>query len=213
MQAPPIYLALVWRSRLLNEIHLRSATANVIDPLTGLATASVLVERLMRVTARVPSAKPGVAGDVIFLIQVQNWNGLLNELGPEFTEKLLLEAALQLRRAIGDNDLAVRISGGRFAVVAQGLANQAEVTTLSTRMVVSGLRIDSPQLPGIEFQFRVIVGNLRQAKPLTLPAAEAWLAALADNFNHWPSSHRARSIWVLEDSADQGAIFVPGTSN
>ena len=79
-------------------------------------------------------------------------------------------------------------------------------------MVVSGLRIDSPQLPGIEFQFRVIVRNLRLAKPLTLPAAEAWLAALADHFNNWPSSHRTRSIWVLEDSADQSAIFVPGTS-
>ena len=213
VQAPPIYLALVWRSRLLNEIRLRSAAADVIDPLTGLATASVLVERLMRVSARVQSAKPGVAGDVIFLIQVQNWNGLLNELGPEFNEKLLLEAALRLRRAIGDNDLAVRISGGRFAVVAQGLASQAEVTTISTRMVVSGLRIDSPQLPGIEFQFRIIVRNLRLAKPLTLPAAEAWLAALADHFNNWPSSHRTRSIWVLEDSADQSAIFVPGTSN
>lgn len=35
--------------------------------------------------------------------------------------KMLLEAALRLRRAIGDNDLAARVSGGKFSVLAQGL--------------------------------------------------------------------------------------------
>jgi GGDEF domain-containing protein len=148
-------LALVWRSRLLNEIRLRSLAANTTDPLTGLATTPVLVEQLMRIMARAQQTRQGKAGSsVLFLVDVHNWQGLLNELGAESNEKLLLESALRLRRSIGDNDMVARISGGRFAVLAQGLADQSEISSLATRLVVSGLRIDSPLLPGVELQFR-----------------------------------------------------------
>ena len=203
LQVPPIYLSLVWRSRLLNEIRLRSAAANVVDPLTGLATTPVLIERLMRIMSRAQQAQPNRTGSALFLIEVQNWHGLLNELGPEFNEKLLLEAALRLRRSIGDSDLVARVKGGRFAVVAQGLTNEHEVTEMATRLVVSGLRIDSPLLLGVELKFRVIARNLKLSKPFALPEAEAWLSDLTDNFSAWPSSHRSRSILVVADEARQ----------
>ena len=132
---------------------------------------------------------------------MQNWNGLLNELGQDFNEKLLLESALRLRRSIGDNDLVARISGNRFAVIAQGLANEHEVTSLATRLVVSGLRIDSPLLPGVELQFRVIVTNLRFSTPLALAGARDWLAGLAARFDAWPGSHRNRSILAVSNAA------------
>ena len=207
LQVPPIYLSLVWRSRLLNEIRLRSAAAGVVDPLTGLATTSVLIERLMRIMSRTQQAKQGQASSALFLIEVQNWHGLLSELGAEFNEKLLLEAALRLRRSIGDNDLVARISGGRFAVVAQELANPNEVTGLATRLVVSGLRIDSPLLPGVELKFRVIVTDLKLTTPLTLPAAQTWLDNLVSRFKAWPSSHRSRSILVVSQDVDAAERF------
>ncbi|AYQ29081.1 GGDEF domain-containing protein [Polaromonas sp. SP1] len=196
LQVPPIYLSLVWRSRLLNESRLRSFSANVTDPLTGLATTSVLVERLMRVMSRVHQT-PG--SNALFLIEVQNWQGLLNELGAEFNEKMLLEAAMRLRRTVGDNDLAARISGGHFAVVAQGLQGAEEVNSLATRLVVSGLRIDSPLLQGVEFKFRVIVSLLKNSKPMTLPETHEWLGRMADIFRDWPRSHRNRSILVVTE--------------
>ena len=197
LQVPPIYLSLVWRSRLLNESRLRSFWANVTDPLTGLATTNVLVERLMRVMSR---SQQGAAGSALFLIEVKNWQGLLNQLGAEFNEKMLLEAALRLRRPIGDNDLAVRISGGRFAVLAQGLSGAEEINALATRLVVSGLRIDSPLLSGVEFHFRVIVSDLKASPPLALAATQAWLTALTEHFKRWPGSHRSRSILIVANS-------------
>ncbi|MBC7609977.1 MAG: diguanylate cyclase [Polaromonas sp.] len=203
VQVPPVYLSLVWRSRLLNESRLRSAAASVTDPLTGLVTTPVLIERVMRIMSRAQNAKQTEATSALFLIEVQNWNGLLNELGVEFNEKLLLEAALRLRRSIGDNDLVARIKSGRFAVVAQGLGNEHEITGLATRLVVSGLRIDSPLLPGVELKFRVIVRNLKLSKPFALPEAEIWLSGLTDNFSAWPGSHRSRSILVVADAAEQ----------
>ena len=206
VQIPPIYLSLVWRSRLLNESRLRSAAAGVADPLTGLSTTPVLIERLMRVMARSQQAKASQTSDALYLIEVQNWHGLLAELGPDFNEKLLLEAALRLRRSVGDNDMVARIAGGRFAVVAQELANPNDITTLATRLVVSGLRIDSPLLPGVELKFRVIVMNLKLPAPLSLSVAQAWLDRLVSRFQAWPSSHRSRSILMIEvndDAAEQ----------
>ncbi len=194
LQAPPVYLALVWRSRLLNESRLRSSSANVTDPLTGLSTGAVLVERVMRVASRANKTNTVSA---LFLIEVQNWQGLLAELGEEFNEKLLLEAALRLRRAIGDNDLAARVSGGRFAVVAQGLAGTTEVNALATRLMVSGLRIDSPVLTGVELKFRIVVSPLVADLAFDLNATKAWLTLLTDNFNHWPGSHRSRNILLV----------------
>ena len=199
VQVPPVYLSLVWRSRLLNEARLRSAAAGVADPLTGLATPPVLIERIMRIMARAQQLKTAQTSNALYLIEVQNWHGLLAELGSEFNEKLLLEAAMRLRRSVGDNDLVARIAGGRFAVVAQGLADQNDITALATRLVVSGLRIDSPLLPGVELKFRVIVLNLQLSTPLSLPVAQAWLDSLASRFQAWPSSHRSRSILMVEE--------------
>ena len=205
LQLPPIYLCLVWRSRLLNESRLRSAAADVTDPLTGLATTQVLIERLMRITSRTPQLNQAHSSSALFLVEARNWQALLNQLGSEFNEKLLLESALRLRRSVGDNDLVARISGGRFAVVAQGLAGQGDVAALATRLVVSGLRIDSPLLPGVELQFRVVVRPLSFVKPLALSAANDWLAGLAERFGDWPSSHRSRSILVAEDESGKPA--------
>ena len=86
-------------------------------------------------------------------------------------------------------------------MLAQGLADQGEITGLATRLVVSGLRIDSPLLPGVELQFRVIVRPLKLLNPLTLQAAEQWLASLIERFGAWPGSHRLRSILVVEEDA------------
>lgn len=202
LQIPPIYLSLVWRSRLHNEARLRSAAAGVADPLTGLSTTPVLIERLMRVMSRAQQVKTGQTSDALYLIEVQNWQGLLNELGPDFNEKLLLEAAMRLRRSVGDNDIVARIAGGRFAVVAQGLVNQNDIAALATRLVVSGLRIDSTLLPGVELRFRIIVLNLKLSSPLSLSVAQSWLDSLVKRFQTWPSSHRSRSILQIEEEDD-----------
>ena len=212
VQVPPIYLSLVWRSRLLNEIRLRGAAAGVTDPLTGLATTPVLIERLMRVMARAQQNKTGQAGNALFLIEVQNWHGLVAELGADFTEKLLLESAMRLRRSVGDNDMVARLSGGRFAVVAHGLANQNDINALGTKLVVSGLRIDSPLLPGVELKFRIIALNLKLTAPLALPVAQAWLDSLVSRFQAWPSSHRSRSILVIEQDDDVRERFEPNSN-
>jgi GGDEF domain-containing protein len=210
-QVPSIYLSLVWRSRLLNEARLRSSAAGVVDPLTGLVTTPVLIERLLRIMARAQQGKTGQTSSALYLIEVQNWAGLLADLGADANEKMLLEAAMRLRRSVGDNDMVARIAGGRFAAVAQGLPGPHEVTDLATKLVVSGLRIDSPLLPGVELKFRVMVVNLKLSKPLSLVLAQAWLDRLTSRFQDWPSSHRSRSILMIKHHAGANEGFETST--
>ena len=202
VQIPPIYLSLVWRSRLLNEARLRSTSAYVADILTGLSTTPVLLKRLMRILERSQQARRIQTINALFLIEVQNWHELLAALGAEFNEKLLLECAMRLRHSVSDNDMVARIAGGRFAVVAQGLVRRKDILTIANRLIFNGLRTDSPLLPGVELRFRIIAVNLKLTAPLALPVAQAWLDSLVNRFRAWPSSHRANHILVIEQDDD-----------
>lgn len=196
LQLPPTYLALVWRSRLLNEGRLRGLAAKVTDPLTGLSSLAVLIDRLRPAISRAQTVKHGGA---LYLLDIQNFAGLVNELGADAKEKLILEAANRVRRAISDSDTAARITEQMFAVVAQDLQDDGEVDSLATRLVVSGLRIESEFLPGVSLQFRVIATNLKVPPLRDVPAAQAWLRGLANYFGAWPDTHRSRSILLFTD--------------
>jgi GGDEF domain-containing protein len=196
VQGPPTYLALVWRSRLLNEGRLRGIAAKVTDPLTGLSSLAVLIDRLRPAINRAQNIRHGGA---LYLIDIHNFTGLVNELGADAKEKLILEAANRIRRAISDSDTAARITEQLFAVVAQDLEDDGQVDSLATRLLVSGLRIESDFLPGVSLQFRVIASNLKVPPLPTVQAAQAWLRGLADYFGAWPETHRSRSILLFTD--------------
>jgi GGDEF domain-containing protein len=195
-QGPPTYLALVWRSRLLNEGRLRGLAAKVTDPLTGLSSLAVLIDRLRPAINRAQNIRHGGA---LYLVAIQNFAGLVNELGADAKEKLILEAANRIRRAISDSDTAARITEQLFAVVAQDLEDDGQVDSLATRLLVSGLRIESDFLPGVSLQFRVIATNLKVPPLPDIPAAQAWLRGLANYFGAWPDTHRTRNILLFTD--------------
>lgn len=196
VQGPPTYLALVWRSRLLNEGRLRGLAAKVTDPLTGLSSLALLIDRLRPAINRAQNLKHGGA---LYLIAIQNFAGLVNELGADAKEKIILEAANRIRRAISDSDTAARITEQLFAVVAQDLEDDGQVDSLATRLLVSGLRIESDFLPGVSLQFRAIATNLKVPPLSSVPAAQAWLRALANYFDAWPDTHRSRNILLFTD--------------
>ncbi len=191
MQLPPTDLALVWRSRMLNESRLRSLAARVTDLLTGLSSLAVLMDRLRPAITRAQQIKHGGA---LYLIEIQNLAGLVNELGAESKEKILLEAANRIRRAVSDSDTAARIAERLFAVVAQNLQDDEQLDSLTTKLVVSGLRIESNFLPGVALQFRVIASGLKVPVLPDIASAESWLRSLTDHFTAWPDTHRSRSI-------------------
>lgn len=206
VQGPPTYLGLVWRSRLLNEGRLRGLAAKVTDPLTGLSSLAVLIDRLRPAVNRARKLNHGGA---LYLIAIQNFGGLVNELGADVKEKLILEAANRIRRAISDSDTAARINEQLFAVVAQDLEDDGQVDSLATRLLVSGLRIESDFLPGVSLQFRVIASGLKVQPLPDIAAAQNWLRGLIGYFGAWPDTHRSRNILLLSN----GQIRRPQTAS
>jgi GGDEF domain-containing protein len=194
LQLPPTYLALVWRSRMLNEGRLRGLAAKVTDPLTGLSSLAVLIDRLRPAISRAQNLKHGGA---LYLMEIHNFAGLVNELGAESKEKIILEAANRIRRAISDSDTAARITEQMFAVVAQDLEDDGQVDSLATRLLVSGLRIESEFLPGVSLQFRVIATDLKVSVLPDTTAAQNWLRSLVAYFGAWPDTHRSRNILLF----------------
>lgn len=92
--------------------------------------------------------------------------------------------------------------------------NDKTLLVLATRLMVSGLRIDSPLLTGVEFKFRIVVSPLVADLATDVAAATIWLGQLAETFNHWPGSHRTRSILLLAaepgtNSNVSGALLPP----
>jgi GGDEF domain-containing protein len=210
VQGPPTYLALVWRSRLLNEGRLRGLAAKVTDPLTGLSSLAVLIDRLRPAINRAQKLDHGGA---LYLISIHNFAGLVSELGADAKEKLILEAANRVRRAISDSDTAARITEQLFAVVAQDLEDDGQVDSLATRLLVSGLRIESDFLPGVSMQFRVIATNLKVPPLPSVLAAQAWLRGLADCFGAWPDTHRSRNILLFTDGHIRRPHLASGNSS
>lgn len=206
VQGPPTYLALVWRSRMLNEGRLRGLAAKVTDPLTGLSSLAVLIDRLRPAINRAQNLRHGGA---LYLIAIHNFSGLLNELGADAKEKLILEAANRIRRAISDSDTAARLTEQLFAVVAQDLEDDGQVDSLATRLLVSGLRIESDFLPGVSMQFRVIATGLKVPVLPDTAAAQHWLRGLLGHFGAWPDTHRSRNILLFAN----GQIRRPQTAS
>lgn len=196
LQVPPTYLALVWRSRLLNEGRLRRLAAKVTDPLTGLPGLAVLIDRLRPAISRAQNVKHGGA---LYLIDIHNFSRLVHELGTDSKEKIILEAANRIRRAISDSDTAARITEQLFAVVAQDLQDDGQVDSLATRLLVSGLRIESDFLPGVSLQLRVIATGLKVGVLSDTAAAQNWLRSLIAYFGAWPDTHRSRNILLFSN--------------
>jgi len=209
LQLPPTYLALVWRSRLLNEGRLRGLAAKVTDPLTGLSSLAVLIDRLRPAISRAQNLKHGGA---LYLIDIRNFSGLVSELGADAKEKIILEAANRIRRAISDSDTAARITEQWFAVVAQDLQDDGQVDSLATRLLVSGLRIESDFLPGVSLQFRVIATDLKVGVLSDTAAAQTWLRGLLAHFSAWPDTHRSRNILLFSNGQVRRPQIASGNS-
>lgn len=148
------YLAMVWRSRLFGETNARMQARNLVDPLTGLHTPLILVDRIEAARGLVrryghPSA--------VLLVQIENLGKLTEDYGPEIAESAVLAAAIRIRQSLGPADVAARMSHARIAVLAEGAALGHAAAQVGTRILVSGLKEPLPPTTTAFLQFRMVM--------------------------------------------------------
>lgn len=162
-----VFLATVWRSRILGETRARIQARNTVDPLTGLATPLVLGERLQ--AARNQLRRYGHPS-VLLLVHIENLGKVAEEFGPEVAEAALLTAANRLQQSLRDGDIAARVSHSRMAVLAEGLTPAESAAEVASRILVAGLKEPLPAARAEFLHFRVALAAvpLKEVPPRQL---------------------------------------------
>jgi GGDEF domain-containing protein len=188
--AMAIYLGTVRRSRVIGERRWKQAVERHVDPLTGLATALVLGQRIQ--LARSLMRRHGHPSSLL-LVHGDELARIGSELGAERAEAATLEAGLRLRSALGRADIAARVGQNRFAVLAEGSATDEAATHLASRILVAGLKEPLHSVEGVFLHFRVLVAEL----PTDDASVPALLHCLAERLDADVERGRDRRIQTL----------------
>lgn len=188
------YLAAVWRSRMFAETRVRVDARKVTDPLTGLSTPLIFADRIE--AARAILRRYGHPS-VLLLVEIENLNALVREFGPEVAESAVLTAAGRIRQALGEADVAARISHRRIAVLAEGVSLAEGAAKVGTRILVAALKEPLPQAKAEFLQLRMVVTAVPR-DGLSAKALLARLAVLLDEQLRAPTDRRIVSVTAEE---------------
>lgn len=188
--AMALYLASVWRSRMFGERRWRQAAERLQDPLTGLATSLVLVQRLQ--SARSLMRRYGHPS-ALLLVHVDELPRIARELGAQKAEAAALEAGLRLRGALGPADIAARVGPWRFAILSEGSSAQEAAANLATRLLTAGLREELHAVEGAFLHFRVVLAEL----PTTEASGPVLLRQLGERLDTDAGRGRERRIRIM----------------
>lgn len=185
-----IYLASVWRSRVFGERRLKQVAERHEDPLTGLATAVVLGQRVQ--LARSLMRRHGHPSSLL-LVHADELGRIASELGAQRAEAATLEAGVRVRGALGRADLAARVGQNRFAILAEGSSTEEASANLASRLLVAGLKEPLLTVEGVFLHFRIVVAAL----PVDDASFPALLQGLGERLDTDVARGRDRRIHTL----------------
>jgi diguanylate cyclase (GGDEF)-like protein/PAS domain S-box-containing protein len=99
------------------------------DPLTGLAN-----RRLLHETLNDPATWAGSRLALLFL-DLDHFKRINDSLGHEAGDRLLIEAAIRIKRSTRETDLVARFGGDEFAVLQRGISSAADAEALALRIL------------------------------------------------------------------------------
>jgi len=152
-----VFLATTWRGRLFSETRLRIDARNTVDPLTGLSTPLIFYDRVRAVRSLIRRyGHPSV----LLLVHIEHLDKLAAEFGPEVAESAVLVAAIRIREALRDGDVAARVSHSRIGVLAEGTSLAEGSANIASRIIVAGLKEPLPSAPTEFLQFRIVLASV-----------------------------------------------------
>ena len=205
-----LWAGVQWRTQSLRQRELRLQRmvdertaalreASLTDPLTGLKNRRYLMQRIQSDLSLAQRRRAQQAPDadlLVFLIDLDHFKQLNDELGHVAGDLALQQAAERLRAVFRDSDMLVRWGGEEFLAVAQASRREhaAELAERLRRALA-----DAPMLLGPGLQLRTVTASIGYAVfPPEGSAAASWdwnavlqltdaalYAAKADGRNTW----------------------------
>lgn len=144
------------------------------DPLTGLANRHGLEQAAAGLLAR-----PGQ--QAVLMIDLDRFKPINDSLGHEVGDRVLVEVAARLRRAVREADVVARLGGDEFVVLLAQVLDLAQLEALATRLVqaVSQPMVlgDARVQVGVSVGVALPPGDGRALKDLMLAADQAMYRA------------------------------------
>jgi diguanylate cyclase (GGDEF)-like protein len=119
---------------------LRRLEAARRDPLTGLATRAVLLDRLQRAKQR---AHRGGRPFAVLFLDLDGFKKVNDDLGHQAGDRVLRTVARRLAQVVRKADTVARIGGDEFVILAEGLDDVADAATIAQKALDSiGRRVN-----------------------------------------------------------------------
>lgn len=144
LEIPLLLVGLYFRSRERHDNQIRLSALARVDPLTGLSTHRVLMERLEHLLQR-QRRYPGQG--VVLRVRVGNRLALREEFGLEALQVVLVHTGACVARIASDGDTVARHRDGDFVLLLDDSLSREQVAEIAQRIIARGLMIHSKRLP------------------------------------------------------------------
>lgn len=168
IEAPILFYGLLRRVTQGREPTARATALGSTDPLTGVASARLLLGKLRQALSTGERYQQPCA---LLIIHLSNLVGLQQQHGREAGDRAMVLTAARIRAVAQPTHTVARVGDSHFALLMEGPMTSAEVTQVATRILTSGLR-PSRELPEADsLLFHIAIGYL--ADPARLAPDQA----------------------------------------
>lgn len=162
MSIPLLLHALTLRNQQRLSVRGRARASDTQDALTGLLVHDRFMTHLQQAIERAAQDRSPSA---VALIEIANYQHILQQLGQPVAEQCLLRAVVKLHRVLRDVDPAGRLDIARFGVVLDGIASREAFNERMVGLLASGL-IPLPGLhPEVTLHFHIAAVVLDEVHP------------------------------------------------
>ncbi|MHB1124967.1 MAG: 7TM diverse intracellular signaling domain-containing protein [Ramlibacter sp.] len=152
LQIPLVLIGLYFRSRERRDNQLRVHALDRTDPLTGVGSHRVLLERLQQLLAR--HRRDPLAGAVLRL-RVSNLAAIGHDYGREAAEAAMVRAAECVVHEAREGDTVAREQGGDLVLVLDGRMTREQAAATGRNIIAGGLKFSGRLPPGVTLSLHV----------------------------------------------------------
>ena len=172
LEAPILFYGLLRRVTQRRESETRATALRTTDPLTGLGTAKLLLDRLHQALRTAERYQQPCA---LLIVNLSNLASLQQHHGRETGDRAMVMAAACIRAAAQPSDTVARVGDNLFALLMEGPMSSDSVTQVATKILAGGLR-PSRKLPEADpLLFHIAIGYVAESARLGPDQAQACL--------------------------------------
>ncbi len=194
LEIPLMLIGLYFRSRERRDSQVRLSALVRVDPLTGVGTHRVLMERLEHMVQR---HRRDPALGAVLRVRLANLADIRQEYGEEVAQAALVKAASIVARASSEGDTVARHRDGDFVLMLEGRMSRDLVAEESRNIIARGLAFSRRLPPNLTLTLHVASACAPMPQEMDAERLIAALAGLLEEIQRSPG----KALRFLNDGA------------